>query len=59
VKLILEGKIYSTGVRIPTTPEFYDPILNELEEYGISFVEEYADFRVPFKTSDGFYPDNS
>jgi saccharopine dehydrogenase-like NADP-dependent oxidoreductase len=41
VKLILEGKIHSTGVRIPTTREFYDPILNELEEYGIRFIEEY------------------
>jgi saccharopine dehydrogenase-like NADP-dependent oxidoreductase len=43
VKLILEGKIRSTGVKIPTNPEFYDPILNELEEYGIRFVEEYFD----------------
>jgi saccharopine dehydrogenase (NAD+, L-glutamate forming) len=43
VKLILQGKIYSTGVRIPTLPEFYDPILNELEEYGIRFVEEYSE----------------
>jgi len=41
VKLILEGKIQTTGVRIPTTPEFYEPIMKELEEYGISFVEEY------------------
>ncbi len=39
VKLILGGKIFSTGVRIPTTPEFYDPILAELEEYGIRFIE--------------------
>jgi saccharopine dehydrogenase-like NADP-dependent oxidoreductase len=39
VKLKLEGKIQSTGVKIPTTPEFYDPVLNELEEYGIHFVE--------------------
>jgi saccharopine dehydrogenase-like NADP-dependent oxidoreductase len=43
VKLILEGKIHSTGVRIPTIPEFYDPVLSELEEYGIRFVEEYFD----------------
>jgi saccharopine dehydrogenase-like NADP-dependent oxidoreductase len=43
VKLILEEKIHSTGVRIPTTPEFYDPILNELEEYGIRFIEEYSE----------------
>ncbi len=41
VKLILEGKIHATGVRIPTTREFYNPILNELEKYRIKFVEEY------------------
>mgnify|MGYP001587964297 CR=1 FL=1 len=41
VKLILEGKIHATGVRIPTTPEFYDPILRELEKYGIRFIDEY------------------
>ena len=41
VKLIIEGKIQATGVHIPTTPEFYEPILKELEEYGIKFVEEY------------------
>ncbi|KPK79840.1 MAG: saccharopine dehydrogenase [Bacteroides sp. SM23_62_1] len=39
-KLILERKIQATGVCIPTTPEFYEPILNELEDYGIKFVEE-------------------
>jgi saccharopine dehydrogenase (NADP+, L-glutamate forming) len=39
VRLILEGKILSTGIKIPTTPEFYDPILAELEEYGIRFIE--------------------
>jgi saccharopine dehydrogenase-like NADP-dependent oxidoreductase len=43
VKLILEGKIHATGVRIPATPEFYDPILKELEEYGIRFIEEYTE----------------
>ena len=39
-KLILKGKIKSVGVRIPTTKEIYLPILNELEEYGINFIEE-------------------
>jgi hypothetical protein len=43
VKLILEGKIHATGVRIPATPEFYDPILKEMEEYGIRFIEEYTE----------------
>ena len=39
VRLILEGKIMSTGVMIPTVPEFYEPILSELEEHGIRFIE--------------------
>ncbi|MBN2244316.1 MAG: saccharopine dehydrogenase, partial [Candidatus Aminicenantes bacterium] len=51
VKLILEGKIHAAGVRIPTTPEFYDPILGELEEFGIRFIEEYSEFEflIPFR----------
>lgn len=39
-KLLLEGKISATGVQIPITPEFYNPILNELESLGFEFVEE-------------------
>jgi saccharopine dehydrogenase-like NADP-dependent oxidoreductase len=36
-KLILQGKIKSRGVQIPLSREFYEPILSELNEYGISF----------------------
>lgn len=36
-KLILENKIKQTGVQIPVTKELYQPILEELEEYGICF----------------------
>ena len=39
-KLLLEGKIEARGVQIPITPEFYNPILNELETLGFEFVEE-------------------
>ena len=39
-KLILEGKINLHGVHIPTSKQIYLPILSELEEYGITFVEE-------------------
>ncbi len=39
-KLILDGKLRSTGVKIPIDRVFYDPILKELEEYGIRFIEE-------------------
>ena len=40
IKLILNNKIKSRGVVIPTEKEFYLPVLNELESYGIHFVEE-------------------
>ncbi|MFA6259858.1 MAG: saccharopine dehydrogenase C-terminal domain-containing protein [Bacteroidia bacterium] len=38
-KLLLTGKIKSSGVHIPVIPEFYQPILEELETLGISFIE--------------------
>ncbi len=39
-KLILTGKIKLTGVQIPTRKEIYEPVLDELENYGIRFIEE-------------------
>jgi saccharopine dehydrogenase-like NADP-dependent oxidoreductase len=39
-KLILEGKINEKGVKIPTSKEIYIPVLKELSENGINFVEE-------------------
>jgi saccharopine dehydrogenase-like NADP-dependent oxidoreductase len=39
-KLILEGKINLTGVHVPVSQEIFDPILTELEEYGIKFAEK-------------------
>ena len=39
-KLILSGAIKSTGVKIPITKDIYVPVLKELEENGINFVEE-------------------
>jgi saccharopine dehydrogenase-like NADP-dependent oxidoreductase len=39
-KLILTGEIRLTGVQIPTVKEIYEPVLNELENYGIKFIEE-------------------
>ena len=38
-KLILQGKIKAVGLMIPTTKEIYDPLLNELESFGIKFVD--------------------
>lgn len=39
-KLILNGKINSTGVKIPTTKDIYIPVLKELEDNGVNFVEK-------------------
>ncbi|MBC8265354.1 MAG: saccharopine dehydrogenase NADP-binding domain-containing protein [Flavobacteriales bacterium] len=41
-KLILSGAIKSIGVKIPTTKDIYVPVLKELEQNGINFVEEYC-----------------
>jgi len=38
-RLILDGRIASTGVRIPVDPEIYEPVLNALEPMGIVFRE--------------------
>ncbi len=39
VKLILNRTFKISGVHVPTMPELYNPILDELEELGITFVE--------------------
>ncbi len=39
-KLILEGKINLTGVRIPVDPEVYIPVLDELSRLGINCEEK-------------------
>ena len=39
-KLILNGEIESTGVKVPVSKEIYKPVLDELEQFGIRFVEE-------------------
>lgn len=41
VKLILEGQIKITGVRLPVFPEIYTPVLDELKTLGIEMREEY------------------
>jgi len=40
VKLILNGNIRETGVRMPVDPQIYIPILEELEKIGIKFDEQ-------------------
>ncbi|MFT6865331.1 MAG: saccharopine dehydrogenase-like NADP-dependent oxidoreductase [Cyclobacteriaceae bacterium] len=38
-KLILKGKVKLSGVLIPTIPEIYNPVLDELNEMGFQFDE--------------------
>lgn len=42
-KLILENKITTTGLHIPILPEIYLPVLEELQNYGISFNEDSSE----------------
>lgn len=39
-RLVLEGRYTRPGLSIPTTPELYTPILAELEQFNIRFVEK-------------------
>ncbi|MCB0642589.1 MAG: saccharopine dehydrogenase, partial [Phaeodactylibacter sp.] len=39
VKLVMEGRITSKGVNIPVMQEVYDPVLEELKDYGVVFTE--------------------
>jgi len=48
---ILNGEIKPPGVQRPITKEVYEPILKELESYGISFTEK----EVPYL---GYNPEN-
>ena len=47
---ILNGKIKTPGVQLPITKEVYNPILKELEDYGVIFKET----EVPYL---GYNPD--
>lgn len=38
--LILNGKIQTSGVQLPIHKEVYEPILKELESYGVVFYEQ-------------------
>jgi saccharopine dehydrogenase (NADP+, L-glutamate forming) len=40
VRLVHEKKFTKKGIQIPTIPELYNPILSELEELGIKFIEK-------------------
>jgi saccharopine dehydrogenase-like NADP-dependent oxidoreductase len=39
-KLIANGEINTPGVHLPISKEIYKPMLKELEEHGITFIEK-------------------
>ena len=39
VDRLFNGDFSSRGVQIPVSPEFYKPLLRDLHNYGISFIE--------------------
>ncbi len=39
-KLVMLGKVSITGVNIPVMKEVYDPVLEELEKFGVQFIEK-------------------
>jgi saccharopine dehydrogenase (NADP+, L-glutamate forming) len=39
VKLVMMGQIKSVGAHIPVIREIYDPVLEELKDYGLRFTE--------------------
>lgn len=45
VKMILNKTIRATGVRVPVTPDIYEPVLKELENYDIKFTEKESEFK--------------
>ena len=42
-RLVLEGEIQVTGVRIPVMPEIYNPVLDELSRLGIECRESFGE----------------
>lgn len=39
-KLLLQNRFKHTGVQLPVHPDIYHPVLRELADYGVSFVEQ-------------------
>lgn len=46
-RMIMEGKLEERGVRLPILPSVYEPVLDDLEDFGISFQEEVVDPSLP------------
>ncbi len=46
VKMILTGEIKATGVKVPVEKDIYEPIMKELKDYKIEFIEEEFDWSI-------------
>ena len=44
VKMILTGEIKAKGVKVPVEKDIYEPIMKELKDYKIEFIEEEVDW---------------
>ena len=44
-KLILNGVINTPGVHLPLSKEIYEPMLAELAEHGITFIEKEVEYQ--------------
>ncbi|MBN1144317.1 MAG: saccharopine dehydrogenase NADP-binding domain-containing protein [Bacteroidales bacterium] len=44
-KMIITGQIKLAGVHIPTIPEIYEPVLQELAQYGVQFAENQGEWK--------------
>ena len=42
--LMLKGVLAKPGVHLPTKPDIYNPVLDELEKYGICFSEQKSEY---------------
>jgi saccharopine dehydrogenase (NADP+, L-glutamate forming) len=40
IEMFLKGKIQATGVKIPVTPDLYEPILAGMKDWGVEFIDE-------------------
>jgi hypothetical protein len=41
---ILQGEIKTPGVQLPISKEVYEPILKELKEHGVHFIEKNTSY---------------
>lgn len=41
-KMILKGELKLTGVQLPVEPEVYNPVMKELNQLGIAFIEKHT-----------------